>query len=120
MTGPNQPNVCMRDGSSDDVEEMDGVPDGLTSKSLRKHTTWSLYQGFQASEAEGEVKDQVNQVKHVNPAMLAVISITFVTLSIFAVLVKPIFLCDPSRPRSGRSEFEDPLLEEGDSIVDIV
>eukprot|EP00434_Breviolum_minutum_P000311 symbB.v1.2.000259.t1/scaffold20.1/size571870/4 len=119
MTGPNEPKVCMRDRPSDDVEKMD-LPDGAfrEDKSLRR-STWSLYQKFQgaqAKEAKGEVEDQVKQVKHVNPAMLAVISITFVTLSIFAVLVKPIFLCRPS----GRSVFEDPLLEDGDSIVDIV
>lgn len=119
MTGPNEPKVCMRDRPSDDVEKMD-LPDGaFRDKSLRR-STWSLYQKFQgaqAKEAKGEVEDQVKQVKHVNPAMLAVISITFVTLSIFAVLVKPIFLC---RPDPGRSVFEDPLLEDGDSIVDIV
>ena len=116
MTGPNEPKVCMRDRPSDDVEKMD-LPDGAfrEDKSLRR-STWSLYQKFQGAQAEGEVEDQVKQVKHVNPAMLAVISITFVTLSIFAVLVKPIFLCRPS----GRSVFEDPLLEDGDSIVDIV
>lgn len=117
MTGPNEPKVCMRDRPSD-VEEMD-LPDGAfgEGKSLRRQrSTWSLYQNFQGAQAEGEMRDQVSQVKHVNPAMLAVISITLVTLSIFAVLVKPIFLCRPS----GRSEFEDPLLEDGDSIVDIV
>lgn len=115
MTGPNEPKVCMRDRPSDDVEKMD-LPDGaFRDKSLRR-STWSLYQKFQGAQAEGKVEDQVNQVKHVNPAMLAVISITFVTLSIVAVLLKPIFLCRPS----GRSVFEDPLLEDGDSIVDIV